>query len=39
MIRHIKIVRDSPVKTISQSTTTRKTMIVNEPIEVRDMLD
>ncbi len=39
MIRHLKIVRDSAVKARSQAMVTLKTMIINAPSELRDVLD
>lgn len=39
MIRHIKIARDSAVKSRSQAMITLKTLIINAPAELRDTLD
>lgn len=39
MIRHLKIARDSAVKAKSQAMITLKTLIINEPTELRDTLD
>lgn len=39
MIRHIKIARDSAVKARSQAMITLKTLIINAPANLRDMLD
>ncbi|MHA6646385.1 IS110 family RNA-guided transposase, partial [Mesorhizobium sp. A623] len=39
MIRHLKIVRDSAVKSRSQAMITLKTLIINAPAALRDTLD
>jgi transposase len=39
MIRHLKIARDSAVKSRSQAMITLKTLIVNAPAQLRDSLD
>ena len=39
MIRHIKIARDTAVKSRSQAMVTLKTLIINAPADLRDMLD
>lgn len=39
MIRHLKIARDSAVKSKSQAMITLKTLIINAPTELRDALD
>ena len=39
MIRHLKIARDSAVKSRSQAMITLKTLIINAPAELRDTLD
>lgn len=39
MIRHLKVARDSAVKARSQAMITLKSLIVNAPAELRDMLD
>ena len=39
MIRHLKIARDSAVKSKSQAMITLKTLIINAPAELRDTLD
>jgi transposase len=39
MIRHLKVARDSAVKAKSQAMITLKTLIVNAPADLRDMLD
>jgi hypothetical protein len=39
MIRHIKIARDSAVKSKSQAMITLKTLIINAPAELRASLD
>ena len=38
MIRHLKVARDSAVKAKSQAMITLKALIVNAPVELRDML-
>ena len=39
MIRHLKIARDSAVKARSQAMITLKTLIINAPAELREMLE
>lgn len=39
MIRHMKIARDTAVKTRSQAMVTLKTLIINAPAELREALD
>lgn len=39
MIRHLKIVRDTAVKSRSQAMITLKTLIINRPADLRDTLD
>ncbi|OSP53862.1 IS110 family transposase [Pseudoruegeria sp. SK021] len=39
MIRHLKIARDSAVKARSQAIITLKTLIINAPAELREMLE
>ena len=39
MIRHLKVARDSAVKSRSQAIVTLKTLIVNAPAQLRDGLD
>lgn len=39
MIRHLKIARDTAVKSRSQAMVTLKTLIINAPVELRDVLD
>lgn len=39
MIRHLKIVRDTAVKSRSQAMVTLKTLIINAPADLRDVLD
>jgi transposase len=39
MIRHLKIARDTAVKSRSQAMVTLKTLIINAPAELRDALD
>ena len=39
MIRHLKVSRDSAVKAKSQAMITLKTLIINAPSELRDILD
>jgi len=39
MIRHMKIARDTAVKSRSQAMVTLKTLIINAPAELRDVLD
>ncbi len=39
MIRHLKIARDTAVKCRSQAMVTLKTLIINAPAELRDVLD
>jgi transposase len=39
MIRHLKIARDTAVKSRSQAMVTLKTLIINAPADLRDILD
>lgn len=39
MIRHLKVERDSAVKAKSQAMIALKTLIINAPVELRDILD
>ena len=39
MIRHMKIARDTAVKSRSQATVTLKTLIINAPADLREVLD
>jgi len=39
MIRHLKIARDTAVKSRSQAMVTLKTLIINAPVDLRDTLD
>ena len=39
MIRHLKIARDTAVKSLSQAMVTLKTLIINAPADLRDVLD
>ena len=39
MIRHLKIARDTAVKSRSQAMVTLKTLIINAPTELRDVVD
>ncbi|MFZ7090415.1 IS110 family transposase [Primorskyibacter sp. 2E233] len=39
MIRHLKITRDTAVKSRSQAMVTLKTLIINAPADLRDVLD
>ena len=39
MIRHLKVARDTAVKSRSQAMVTLKTLIINAPADLRDVLD
>ena len=39
MIRHLKIARDTAVKSCSQAMVTLKTLIINAPAVLREILD
>lgn len=39
MIRHLKIARDTAVKSRSQALVTLKTLIINAPADLREALD